>query len=279
MVGITVSADDRALSPAQRTEGTVAIVTEWRDGAVRLGRLRQQGSLKALLPAHHQEHALGAVLLNTAGGLTGGDRMRVAIEAGARCRMVVSTQSAERVYRSAHGAAVVETDLRVAAGGRLDWLPQETILYDGGVLDRRLSLDLTLGGRVLLVEPMVIGRRAMGERVRTATLRDHWEVRQDGRLLFADCLLIEGKAWASLGSPGTLAGANAWASLALLAPEASALLPRLRRLLPASAGASLVREGVLFARILAEDGFQLREALLPAIECLAGGPLPKVWRL
>ena len=255
------------------------VSAELRDGSPHLGQLRQEGSLKVLLPRQAPGDPVEAVLLNTSGGLTGGDRLRMAAQAGPGARLVLSTQAAERVYRSAGGMAEVEAALAVGPGGRLDWLPQETILYDGAALDRRLRLDLASGGRALLVEPVILGRRAMGERVRAATLRDRWDVWQDGRILFADRLRMEGEAWAALESPGTLGGAGAWASFLLLSPEASVLLGPLRGLLPASAGASLVREGVLFARILAEDGFRLRQALVPALELLADRPLPKVWRL
>jgi urease accessory protein len=264
---------------AQRARGFAMVSAERRDGAVRLAGLRQEGSLKVLLPAYRPGEAVEAVLLNTAGGLTGGDRLRVAATAGLEARLVLSTQAAERAYRSAGGMAEVEVALTVGPGGRLDWLPQETILYDGVALDRQLTLDLAPGGRALLLEPMILGRRAMGERVREASFRDRWEVRQEGKIVFADRLRLKGAAWGALGSPGTLGGAGAWASLVLLSPEAPSLLGPLRRLLPASAGASLVREGVLFARVLAEDGFRLRQSLVPAVELLAGGPLPKVWRL
>ncbi|EYD72934.1 Urease accessory protein UreD [Rubellimicrobium mesophilum DSM 19309] len=279
MDGSTGMAEGRPAASPQRTRGAATVSAELRDGHPRLGRLRQEGSLKVLLPTQAPGAALEAVLLNTSGGLTGGDRLRVAAQAGPGARLVVSTQAAERVYRSSGGMAEVEAALTVGLGGRLDWLPQETILYDGAALDRRLTLDVAPGARALLVEPVILGRRAMGERVRSATFRDRWDIRQDGRLVFADRLRIEGETWGKLESPGTLDGAGAWASLLLLSPEAPSLLGRLRSLLPTTAGASVVREGVLFARILAEDGFRLRQALVPAAELLAGGPLPKVWRL
>lgn len=275
----TVPADGRATSSAQRTYGSAAISVARRHGSVCLDGLHQAGSLRVMLPAHGPGDALEAVLLNTAGGLTGGDHLSVTARAGPGARLVVSTQAAERIYRSAGGMAHVEATMSVSPGGRLDWLPQETILYDGAALDRRLTLDLAPGGRALLLEPVILGRRAMGERVRRAALRDRWDIRLNGRLLFADRLRIEGEAWAMLDSPGTLGGAGAWASLALLAPEASVLLEKLRARLPPRAGASLVRKGVLFARLLAEDGFRLRQALGPVVELLAGAPPPKVWRL
>jgi urease accessory protein len=267
------------LAPPQRTRGSAIIAVAGRHGAMHLERLRQDGSLKVLWPTSDHDSTREAVLLNTAGGLTGGDRLSVSVSVGSGARLIVSTQAAERVYRSADGTADVRAELKVGPGGRLDWLPQETILYDNASLDRRLSLDLAPGGRALLVEPVILGRRAMGERVRQASVHDRWEVRQDGRLLFADRLRVEGKAWGSLMTAGMLGGAGAWANFVLLCPDAAARLGSLRRLLPPNAGASLVREGVLFGRILAVDGFELRQGLIPALELLGGRPLPKVWRL
>lgn len=275
----TSSVTRESLARPQRTRGLAVVSVARRHGAVRLEALRQEGSLKVLWPASGDRASLEAVLLNTAGGLTGGDALNMSASVGAGARLVVSTQAAERVYRSVDGTAAVGAELKVAEGARLDWLPQETILYDGAALERRLALDLAPGGRALLAEPVILGRRAMGERVRLATFRDCWEVRQDGCLLLADRLRVEGEAWASLSTAGALGRSGAWANVALLGPDATALLEPLRRLLPTGAGASLVREGVLFARILAEDGFELRRALIPVLELLGGRPLPKVWRL
>lgn len=279
MNGRMVPAEGRPAALPQRSRGVAVVTSQQRGGADRLDRLRQEGSLRVLLPGRPEGSPVEAVLLNTAGGLTGGDRLRVEAGAGPGSRLVVTTQAAERVYRSAAGRAEVAVALTVGPAARLDWLPQETILYDGGAIDRRLSVDLAPGGRALLVEAVVLGRRAMGERVRRGSFRDRWEVRQDGRPILADRLRLEGGDWGALGSPGTLGGAGAWASLALLAPEASARLGPLRVLVSQAGGASLVREGVLFARILAEDGHGLRQVLGPAVELLSGRGLPRVWRL
>lgn len=263
---------------AQRVRGAARVAAGRRSGADRLLRLRQEGSLKVLLPHAGPGGPVEAVLLNTAGGLTGGDRLSLVAEAEERARLRLSTQAAERAYRSDGGWAEVEARLAAGAGARVEWLPQETILYEGAALRRRLSVDLAVDARALLVEPVILGRRAMGEVVTRAAFRDRWEVRRDGSLVFADALRVEPEGWGGFGSPATLGGAGAWASLLLVAPEAEGLLGPLRAILGPRSGASLVRDGVLFARLLAEDGFQLRQALVPALERLAG-PLPKVWRL
>ena len=141
--------------------------------------LRQQGSAKCFLPRTHAEAT--AVFLNTAGGLTGGDRFAYAAEARAGARLTATTQAAERVYRAQPGeTARVSGRVTLGAGARLDWLPQETILFDGGALDRRLEVDMAEDARLLAVEPLVLGRAAMGETVHEARFRDAWRLRRGG---------------------------------------------------------------------------------------------------
>jgi urease accessory protein len=262
----------------QRARGAVMLSAERRDGASRLVELRQEGSLKALFPRPAGD-GLEAVLLNTAGGLTGGDRMRVEARAGEGARLSLSTQAAERAYRAAEGVARMDLRLSVAPGARLLWLPQETILFDGACLERHLSVALEGNGGCLIVEPLLFGRLARGEEVRDGLLADRWEVRRDGRLLFADRLRIGGDMAAALDGIGVGGGARAMASVLLAAPEAAARLPLARSLLPAAGGASLIEDGLLLVRLLARDGFALRATLLPLLRALAGGPMPKVWSL
>lgn len=275
-----------AIIPAPMTEaaqpravGELRLSVVQVDGASRIANLRQQGSLKMLFP-QARGPALDAVFLNTAGGLTGGDRMRLLAEAGPASHLVLSSQAAERGYR-ARGDTIarVRVNLSVGAGGRVDWLPQETILYDGAALDRRLTVDLAPDARALIVEPVIMGRVAMGERVHDLRLTDRWEIRRGARLVFADALRLTGDAMTEMARPGIAGGAGAWATVLFASPDAAAHLADIRALLPATAGASLVRDGILFVRILAPDGYILRQSLIPVIERLTTLPLPKVWRL
>jgi urease accessory protein len=264
---------------APRAHGAVAVSALAEGGRSRLGRLRQEGSLKLLFP-RAAGPALEAVLLNTAGGLTGGDRMRVEAEAAPGARLLLATQAAERAYRSAGGTpATADMTLAAGEGARIDWLPQETILFEGCRLHRTLRAGLHATATLLAVEPLLLGRLARGERLADAAFRDRWEVRREGRLVFADALRLEGDLEALLGRAATLGGARALATVLLTGPRAEAMLAPLRALLPPASGASLVREGVLAARLLAPDGFALRRALLPIITLLRGAPPPRVWML
>ncbi len=279
---ITVAADiapRAAIAVQPRARGLLRVAARHDRGASRLADLRQEGSLKALFPRGSGD-ALQAVFLNTAGGLTGGDRMRIGAEAGPGAHLVLSSQAAERGYRAGPGeVAQVAVTLRAGAGGRIDWLPQETILFEGAALSRRLSVDLHPEARALVVEPVILGRAAMGEDPRAAALADRWDLRRDGALVFADALRMAGDLAALCDRRAVAGGCRAFATLLYAGPDAAAPLADLRRLLGPSGGASLVSEGVLFARIAAPDGFLLRRRLIPAIERLSVTPLPKVWSL
>ncbi len=87
-----------------------------------------------------------AMLLNTAGGVTGGDVFEVTARASEDARLTVTTQAAERAYRAMPGTvARIANRIEAASGSRIDWLPQETILYDGSALRRHLRVDLGPG--------------------------------------------------------------------------------------------------------------------------------------
>lgn len=262
-----------------RAQGAVRLGIKKRDGRSVLASLHQRGSLKLLFPRGSGD-ALTGVLLNTAGGVTGGDRFSVAAEADAGCHLVLTTQAAERAYRAQPGeTGRIDTRIVLGTGSRLDWLPQETLLYDGAALSRRLRVEMASDARALLVEPVILGRAAMGETVRDLAFHDRIEITCDGKLLMSDRTRILGDAVERMEGPATGAGCGAWASVVLAAPDAERLLAPARALMPVTGGVSLVRHGLLFARLLAQDGFTLRETMLPLIRLLNGGDLPRTWMI
>jgi urease accessory protein len=262
-----------------RAKGEARLAVARVEGRTRIAALRLGGSLKILFP-HGMGDPLEAVLLNTAGGLTGGDRMRLGVEAGPGTHLVLTSQAAERAYRAAEGQ-VARVDGRIVAGpgSRVDWLPQETILFNGAGLARRMRADLAEDARFLAVETLVFGRAAMGERVGRLDLSDRWDIRREGRLVLADAVRIDGDAAALMARAGAGGGAGAVAWVCLVAPDAESRLKPLRAALGDAGAASLVRPGVIVARAMAGDSFLLRRVLVPAIEGLTGAQVPRVWRL
>ncbi|GIL00281.1 MAG: urease accessory protein UreD [Alphaproteobacteria bacterium] len=263
------------------------LVAVHRDGdRTRLAELYQEGAAQIRLPAGTGEMA-EAILINTAGGMTGGDRLSWAARAGAGAGLSLTTQACEKVYRSAGGAARVDVRLEAGPGARLAWLPQETILFDRAALERRLSVDVAADATCLLVEAVILGRAAMGETVRACSFRDSWRVRVAGRLVHAEELRLAGDAASLFARAAVGGGAAAMASLLLVGADAPQRLDAVRdvlsRIPAARAGASAWRvggTGKLLARLLAADGYHLRGALKPLIELLNGeAGLPRIWSL
>lgn len=263
----------------ERARGEARLKVSAADGTTRLSVLYQSGSAKLRLPRVAAGAPVEAVLLNTAGGVTGGDRLShdIIVEAGGQ--LVVTTQAAERIYRRSSGVASIATTIDVGAGARLDWLPQETILFDGSVLSRDLTVKVAPDATFLAAEAMILGRRAMGETARAVSLTDRWRISRGGRLLFADSVRLDGDAEAIMAGRATGRGAVAYATVLLVAPTAESLIEPVRSAIEATGidGGASAWNGMLVARMVAPDGKALRDALIRLIETLRGAPMPRVW--
>jgi len=244
-----------------------------------LDDLRLSGSLKAVFPRPVAQ-GLDSVLVNTAGGITGGDRFDISGAAAAGTSLNLTTQAAERAYRAQPGeTGRLSSTLRAAEKARLHWLPQETILFDGCALNRSMRVDLAASASLLMVEPVVFGRAAMGERLNTAQFRDRIEIWREGRLIFLDQLALEGDVATQLSRPFAAPAAGAMALVVLIGPQAQAALPSARRMLPEFAAASLIGEDILVIRCLAGDSYDLRTTLVPLLKHLSKSDLPKCWMI
>lgn len=239
----------------------------------------QSGSARFRFPNIEPPESFTAVLINTAGGITGGDAFSTSVTLADGADAVVTTQAAERIYRRSGGVARIDTTLTLGAGATLAWLPQETILFDRAGLARSLTAEVAPSASLLAVESIVLGRAAMGETIATTALADRWRIRRGGRMVFADGLRLDGDATRILSGGATGKGATALATLVLLAPDAEARLPAARAALAdcgAEAGAS-AWNGMLVARLIAAGGTPLRATLIRLIESLRGLPMPRVW--
>jgi len=265
----------------QRAQGMLSITVARGEDRTRLSDLRQQGCLRACFP-RADGAAVHAVLLNTSGGITDGDRLETVLQAGAGSMLVAATQAAERVYRAREGAAParVRVGVKVGAAGRVDYLPQETILFDGGAMERNLLIEMAADGVYVGAETLLLGRAASGEVLREMRLRDTVMLRREGRLVLHDSVRLERRVHGMLGGRATAGGAAAVASLIYAAADAGARLDAVRAVLDGQAvrfGAS-VRGGVMVARIVAADGQVARRAVVAALGVLRDGmALPPVW--
>ncbi|MDG4878255.1 urease accessory protein UreD [Mesorhizobium sp. WSM4935] len=275
------------LPAAQRVAGRARLFCGKSDGRTRLQRLYQDGSAKIRLPAVEGD-PLEAVLINTAGGMTGGDRLGWTIEVGAGASASVTTQACEKLYRAAADRAETSVGLRVGPGGRIAWLPQETIVFDRAAFARTLDVELGDGAEALILEATLFGRLAMGERTVQGSFHDRWRVRQGGALVHAEDFRLGPDIAATLQRRAATGGALALATVLLVSPQAEDLLEKVRAIIgdPAIGGWggasfwSVGRSGKLLARLCAGDGYQLRKRLVLLVELLNGrAGLPKLWSL
>ena len=264
----------------QRAVGELRIAVKRFGAETVLDELRQAGCLKARFPRRIVPGWMDAVMLNTGGGVAGGDRLDLAFRVGVGGQVTIAAQAAERFYRAlaADAPSRVRTRLMVGAGAALEWLPQETILFNHSALDRRLEVDLAADGRFLGVETIVFGRAAMGETVRQGWLRDLIRVRRGEELLLHDAIRLDGDIAAVLGRPAIGGGASVVATMVYVAPDAGAKLEVVRDALgPAEAGVS-VWNGMMVARIVGANSASVRAAVVATLAVLRDArPPPRVW--
>lgn len=267
-------------SEHQRAIGALRVAVKQRDGQTVLSDLYQQGCLKARFP--RPVDWMETVLLNSSGGVAGGDRLDIALEVAPGASACFTAQAAERFYRALPGdpPSRLRTALRIHGTGAAEWLPQETILFDSSALDRRLEIEMDADSWFLGVESLIFGRLSMGEQVHTARLSDTIRIRREGRLILHDAIRLTGPVAEILNRPATANGNRAVATLIHVSPDAESHLAPLREAWaesPAETGAS-AWNNMLLARILAPTSATLRTAVTTALNTLREGrTLPRVW--
>jgi urease accessory protein len=267
------------LAPVRANAGIAARFAA-SSGRTCLATLSESDGYHLRLPNTPGEPVEG-VIINSGGGLVGGDRVgfRLAVGEGASVR--IATVAAERVYRSLGPASEVDVHLHLGAGARLDWLPQETILFSGARVRRRLVADLAQDSMLLLADCVVFGRAASGERMGTGHLHDLRRIRRKGRTILADAALLDGDFSRLLTRAAIAGGARATAFILYVAPDAEARLEAVRGLLAearSDAGAS-AWDGMLVVRLLAPAAQGLRADLTRVVEHLAERTVPRVWKM
>lgn len=274
---------EAAVIAPQRAWGKGRLAAKPFAGRTRLAEFYQEGCAKIRLPDTF-DTTMEAVLINSSGGLTGGDRMEWSFSAGRDTHLTLSTQACEKIYKASGGTAAVSTRISVGENAAVHWLPQETILFDRASLSRRLEVDIAEGGTFLAVEAVLLGRRAMGEAMRNGLFQDCWRIRRNGALLHAENMRLSGDIFALTQESAVLGGQVAFATLFYTADDCERHLDAVRRLIgEGRGGVSHYRVGgqdKLVARIAAADGFALRKILIPIISHLRkGASVPKVWNL
>ena len=263
---------------ANRAMGRIALSVAAASGQSRRGRVHEAGSLRVRFPNTVDAAQLEAVMVNTAGGMAGGDHFDIEVDVGAGARLCLTSAAAEKVYRSLAPDTQVTVKLSAASGATLAWLPQETILFDRARLRRSIDLDLAQGASVLLAEGIVFGRSAMGEAVDCGHLFDRWRVRVGGELVFAETTRLDGKIAERL-TKTAIANKGAAVASVLKVPGDEAAAAAIRAMQESFIGDVGVSawNGLALARLVAPDGATLRHDLIAVLTTWGAGTPPRLW--
>ncbi|HEY4861487.1 MAG TPA: urease accessory protein UreD [Xanthobacteraceae bacterium] len=270
-----VPAPENEVFAANRACGRIALAVKADRGVTRRSRIREEGPLRVRCPGQPSAE-LEAVILNTAGGVAGGDRLNIDISVASEARLVVTTAAAEKIYRALDDDALIAINLKVAAGATLAWLPQEAILFDGARLARTIRIDIDRDARLIIGEAIIFGRLGMGETVRHGRLLDRWQVYREGRIIHAEALRFEGEIGAKLAAAAVTNGGTAIATVLIVPAEESSLIG-VRALRFVGEVAASAWKGMLLIRLCAGDGAALRHDLVAVLNAVRSGALPRLW--
>jgi len=262
---------------ANRAVGRIKLAVAAGAGGTRRKRVHEAGSLRVRFP-NGDGQTLDAVIVNVAGGMTGGDRFDIDVRVDAGAKMSMTTAAAEKIYRSLDPPTEIAIKLEVASGGTLAWLPQETILFDRARLSRTIEVDLAAKANLLLAEACVFGRSAMGETVMSGRCLDRWRVRVQRKLIFAESVRIDGAIADCLMARASAAGGTAIASVLKIPgdEDAVAVVDAMQREFAGEVGVS-TWNGLTLARLVARDGAALRHDLVQVVTAFAGASPPRLW--
>jgi urease accessory protein len=265
-----------------RSWGAADLRLKLRGATTVFDTLYESGCLRVRMPTPEPGHSPDAIVINTSGGLTGGDKISLTAHWQRGTSAALCSQAAEKIYRSTGADLQVSNKLTVHEGASAEWLPQETIIFDRARLNRKCEVNVARGGRFLGLESLVFGRTAMGEEVRLGQVRDLWRITRGDRLVYADLFQIDGAISTKLNRSAIGACARAFGTILLIAGESlTSLLDELRAAFASRRGRAAAShwQGMLAARFLAPDGEVLKHDMALALNVLrAGRPLPRAWQ-
>jgi urease accessory protein len=273
---------DRGL---QRADGCGRIVLSGSEKGTRIEDVFERSPIRIMFPRIGGHPVEEAVLINTGGGVAGGDRLECSVTALPGASIAVTSQAAEKVYRALDAPARVATTLKAHESARLAWLPQETIVFNAARIHRTTEIELFAGAQLLALEWLVLGRAAHGEIVVAGSVSDGWRVRKDGRLIWADSFRITDEIFPHLKTKALLSNCTAIATLIYFGLDLDKRLDFLREIIPSlgcTCAATLV-SGLIVVRFAAKQCSDLKLALRSFLQQfepeVGSGPfrVPKMW--
>ena len=269
----------------QRADGCGRLVLSGSDYGARIEDIFERSPIRILFPGTAYCSAKEAVIINTGGGVAGGDRLEFSVSVLSGASIAITSQAAEKIYRALHEPARVTTRLEARESARLAWLPQETIIFNRARLHRTTEIELFSGAELLALEWLVLGRAAHGEIMVGGNITDSWRVKKDGRLIWADGFRVTDEIFPHLNRKALLSNCNAIATLIYFGPNLDKRLEFLHEILPpleCDCAATMV-SGLIVARFAAKRSSDLKLALRSFLQQfgpeVGSGPfrVPKMW--
>jgi urease accessory protein len=258
----------------ERREGRTVLAGKWHDGPLVVQK-----------PFYPEGDAVcHAIVVHPPAGIAGGDELDFSARAAEGAAALLTTPGAGKWYRSGGAWARQRLEFDVRDGACIEWLPQETIVYDGALAEIRTEVRLAGRARFMGWEILCFGRTASGERFRHGACKLQTSLKRDGKLLRLERGRIEGGG-TLLDSPAGLAGEPVCGTLLAAAEGLQAVLASCQGVRPESgAGAVTLLPGVLVARYLGSSSeaakryfVQLWRLMRPAVAGIEARE-PRIWR-
>ncbi len=248
-----------------RTTGAARLSVESRGGRSVAADLYSAQPLRILMPRPGVGEPLTAVLANLSGGIVGGDLYEADINVGSGSSLTLTAQAAEKIYKSSGAESENRLTMRVAEGAVLEWLPQGTILFDRALFRQRVRFDLAADSTLFAGAISVLGRSAMGETFSSGRYREHWDLKRDGRLVWADRFELADPAGVAAVASG-LRDVSSFATALFARPDAADDLDWARDVQAEAAGdircgVTAIDNNLLVMRWLGPDAMRLRNAV------------------
>ncbi|MGD9783272.1 MAG: urease accessory protein UreD [Hyphomicrobiaceae bacterium] len=262
-----------------RVAGGVSVEFAARGGVTGVARSHEVQGWRIRIP-HPASCDCEAVLLNTGGGVAGGDAVKLEFKLCDNARATVTTVAGERIYRAVAQAARMEAQLTLSGGSHLVWLPREMIMSSGARLVRRVNVEMAENAALTLLDIVVLGRRGSGEHMTSGLLDDRWSIRRAGRLHHMEAMKLDGNIEQRLARPATAGGAHVIGTLIHLDRDAEACLDRVRQAVSGHDGVEVAASawaGKLVVRGLGTNVERVRSVFAAAVSALTGRPMPRAW--
>ena len=245
----------------------------------RVSRMYQSGSAKLMLPNTYSD-MMEAVILNTSGGMTDGDIFNIDVQAD-NCALAMTTQTAERVYRSSGSKpAKVKINLSASDIADLHWLPQETIVFNNSKFERTLTINLSSCSNCLVAETIVLGREAMGENICDCQLIDNWRVFRAGNLFHAESLRLSNEVNKIISAPAGGNGARLLSTILYVGHNSEQVADRVVGLIQQSPSNCALScwDDRLVIRLVSAHSASARKDIEQLLLAIRQQPLPRVWQ-